>query len=79
LVPVEELFEPPAPPEPELLSLAGAQPAAQRPASRASPTTRVLVWQIVFIGLSPLDLLGDGQTLSSVAITRADQSLARSR
>jgi len=41
----EELDVPPlAPPEPEALLLLGAQAATQRPASKASPTTRVLVW-----------------------------------
>jgi hypothetical protein len=40
----EELEEPPlAPPEPETLLLLGVQAATQRPARKASPTTRVLV------------------------------------
>jgi hypothetical protein len=83
---VEELLDPPVvtvPPPPVVFLLAGRQAVAQRPASKASPTTRVLVWLESFIRLSPLDLLGDGQhqALSSVAITRADlsQRLARAR
>jgi hypothetical protein len=41
----EELEEPPlAPPEPVALLLLGTQAAPQRPARKASPTTRVLVW-----------------------------------